>query len=198
MKYPKTIAKLIEHFQKLPSVGPKTAERYVFYLLKKSPQELADFAYNLNQLKTSTKTCNYCQGISETNPCEICGDKNRDRSILCVMANTQEMISLENTHKYNGLYFILNNLINTIENQGPENLNINKLIDRVKKENIKEVILALSPTLEGESTLMYLSKILKKEGLRVSRLARGLPLGSSLEYTDEVTLSQSLKYRNIL
>jgi recombination protein RecR len=114
------------------------------------------------------------------------------------MANTQEMISLENTHKYNGLYFILNNLINTIENQGPESLNIKKLINRIRKEKIKEVILALSPTLEGESTVMYLSKILKEEGVKVSRLARGLPLGSSLEYTDEVTLSQSLKYRNIL
>jgi recombination protein RecR len=198
MEYPKTITKLIEHFQKLPSVGPKTAERYVFYLLKKSPQELADFAYNLNQLKTNTKTCSYCQAISENNPCEICSNKNRDKSLLCIMANTQEMISLENTHKYNGLYFILNNLINTIENQGPESLNIKKLINRIRKEKIKEVILALSPTLEGESTVMYLSKILKEEGVKVSRLARGLPLGSSLEYTDEVTLSQSLKYRNIL
>ncbi|HKK53929.1 MAG TPA: recombination mediator RecR [Patescibacteria group bacterium] len=198
MEYPKTIAKLVEHFQKLPSVGPKTAERYVFHLLKKSPQELADFAYNLNQLKTNTKTCSYCQAISENNPCEICSDKNRDKKILCIMANTQEMISLENTRKYNGLYFILNNLINAIENQGPENLNVKKLIKRIKKEKIQEVILALSPTLEGESTLMYLSKILKEEGVKVSRLARGLPLGSSLEYTDEVTLSQSLKYRNIL
>ena len=198
MEYPKTIAKLVEHFQKLPSVGPKTAERYVFYLLKKSPQELADFAYNLNQLKTNTKTCSYCQAISENNPCEICSDKNRDKKILCIMANTQEMISLENTRKYNGLYFILNNLINAIKNQGPENLNVKKLIERIKKEKIKEIILALSPTLEGESTLMYLSKILKEEDVKVSRLARGLPLGSSLEYTDEVTLSQSLKYRNIL
>ncbi len=198
MEYPKTIAKLVEHFQKLPSVGPKTAERYVFYLLKKSPQELADFAYNLNQLKTNTKTCSYCQAISENNPCEICSDKNRDKKILCIMANTQEMISLENTRKYNGLYFILNNLINAIKNQGPENLNVKKLIERIKKEKIKEIILALSPTLEGESTLMYLSKILKEEDVKVSRLARGLPLGSSLEYTDEVTLSQSLKYRNTL
>jgi len=198
MEYPKTIAKLVEHFQKLPSVGPKTAERYVFYLLKKSPQELADFAYNLNQLKTNTKTCSYCQAISENNPCEICSDKNRDKKILCIMANTQEMISLENTRKYNGLYFILNNLINAIKNQGPENLNVKKLIERIKKEKIKEIILALSPTLEGESTLLYLSKILKEEDVKVSRLARGLPLGSSLEYTDEVTLSQSLKYRNTL
>jgi recombination protein RecR len=198
MRYPKTITKLIEYFQKLPSVGPKTAERYVFYLLKKSPQELADFAYHLNKLKTNTKTCTYCQAISETDPCEICSDKNRDRSILCVMANTQEMISLENTNKYHGLYFILNNLINAIENQGPENLNIKKLLERIKKEKITEVILALSPTLEGESTVMYISKILKDKGIKVSRLARGLPLGSSLEYTDEVTLSQSLKYRNIL
>jgi recombination protein RecR len=198
MQYPKTITKLIEYFQKLPSVGPKTAERYVFYLLKKSPQELADFSYHLSQLKTNTKTCNYCQAVSENNPCEICSNKHRDRSLLCIMANTQEMISLENTHKYSGLYFILNNLINAIENQGPENLNTKKFIERVKKEKIQEVILALSPTLEGESTLMYLSKILKEEGVKVSRLARGLPLGSSLEYTDEVTLSQSLKYRNIL
>ncbi|MCF7795076.1 recombination mediator RecR [Patescibacteria group bacterium] len=198
MKHPKTIAKLIEHFQKLPSVGPKTAERYVFSLLKKPSPELADFAHNLSQLKTSIKTCNYCQAISETNPCEICSNKNRDRSVLCIMANTQEMISLENTHKYNGLYYILNNLINAIENQGPENLNVKKLLERVKEEKFTEVILALSPTLEGETTLMYLSKILKEEGVKVSRLARGLPLGSSLEYTDEVTLSQSLKYRNTL
>jgi recombination protein RecR len=198
MKYPKTIDKLIEHFQKLPSVGPKTAERYVFNLLKKSPQELADFAHNLKELKKSTKTCAHCQAISENDICEICSDNNRDRSLLCIMANTQEMISLENTHKYNGLYFILNNLINTIENQGPENLNIKNLIEKIKKENIQEVILALSPTLEGESTQMYLTKILKAEGVKLSRLARGLPLGSSLEYTDEVTLSQSLKYRNIL
>ena len=198
MKHPKTIAKLIEHFQKLPSVGPKTAERYVFYLLRKSPQELNDFAYHLQELKTSVKTCDNCQAISETNPCEICNNTNRDKTIICVMANTQEMISLESTGKYNGLYFILNNLINSIENQGPENLNINKLMNRIKKNGTKEVILALSPTLEGESTVLYLSKILKEENIEISRLARGLPLGSSLEYTDEVTLSQSLKYRNTL
>jgi len=198
MKYPKTITKLIEYFQKFPSVGPKTAERYVFHLLKKSPQELNDLAKNINSLKKDTQICNKCQAISETNPCEICQDKNRDHSLLCVMANTQEMISLENTHKYNGLYFILGNLINTIENKGLENIKIEELITKIEELKIKEVILALSPTIEGESTVLYLSKLLKDKNIKISRLARGLPLGSSLEYTDEITLSQSLKYRNLL
>ncbi|NCD00510.1 recombination protein RecR [bacterium] len=196
MSYPKIIKKLIEDFQKFPSVGPKTAERYVFHLLKKNDIELKSLANSIEKLKNNTTKCSKCLCISETNPCNICSDKNRNDKVICIVSSNQEMISIENTKKYNGLYFILGGLINTIENIGPQTLNLKQLLKKIKEEKIEEVILALSPTVEGETTTLYLSKILKDYPIKITRLARGLSAGSSLEYADEITITEALKYRN--
>lgn len=198
MKYPLSIQKLIDHFSCLPTVGPKTAERYVFYLLKKNPEELQKFALALSELKEKTTVCKNCLAISESDPCNICSSEKRNKSVICVVADTRDMISIEATEQYNGLYHILGGVIDTINNIKPENLNINNLINKIKNNNISEIILALNPNLEGETTSMYLTKLLKPHNIKITRLAKGLPTGSNLEYADEMTLANALKYRNEL
>jgi len=202
MKYPASIKNLIEQFAKLPTVGPKTAERYVFYLLKQSPERLKMFGHYLSELKNNITVCSSCQRISENDPCEICSDKKRDEALICIVANLQDLISMENTNQFNGQYFVLGGLINAIDGIKPEDLNVRKLAEKInallKVKNNIEIILALSPTMEGESTAMYLSKLLKNPKIKISRLARGLPMGANLEYVDEMTLGNALKYRNTI
>lgn len=195
MRFPRAIANLIDLFSELPSVGPKTAERYVFHLLKSSPEKINNLAKALTELKSNTTICNSCQVISETNPCPICLDENRKNGTLCVVENTQDLLSLEATKQYKGEYFILGGLINTIEDIKPEHLNVEKLLRKVRQENFTEIILALNFTLEGESTSLYLNKILQNYNIKITRLAKGLPAGSDLEYADENTLAMALKYR---
>lgn len=198
MKYPASIKNLIEHFSDLPTVGPKTAERYVFYLLKQNPEKLQKFAQNLAELKEKTTVCQICLSYAEKSPCPVCLDNKRDNGMLCLVSDTRNMLTLEATGKYNGVYHVLGGVINTLEGTGPEQLNIKKLIDKIKTKNIREVILALSPNLEGETTSMYLAKLLKPYKLKITRLAKGLPMGAELEYADELTLANALKYRNEL
>lgn len=196
MHFPPSIQNLINHFSKLPSVGPKTAERYVFYLLKAHPEELQKFAQNLAELKEKTTVCQTCFAYAGKNPCEICADNKRDESTLCVVADTRDMFVIEATRQYNGLYHILGGQLNAIFGINPEHLNINPLLTRIKTNSIKEIILALNPNLEGETTAMYLIKVLKPFNLKITRLAKGLPTGSNLEYADEMTLVSALKFRN--
>ena len=198
MAYPKSIQNLIDYFTSLPTVGPKTAERYVFYLLKQHPEDLQKFAQAIAELKENTVVCSKCFAISESSPCSICSDKKRDQSLLCLIANTRDMLTLEATRQYNGLYHILGGLINTIEGIGPEKLQIKPLFDKIKNQPVKEVVLALNPTLEGETTVLYLTKLLKPYKIKITRLAKGLPMGADLEYADEITLTNALKYRNVL
>jgi recombination protein RecR len=198
MALPRAIQALIEELQKLPSVGPKTAERYAFYLLRQPAEQLQKFAQAIAELKENITICQNCLAIAEKNPCHICTDEKRDKTTICVVADTRDMIAVESTKQYSGQYHILGGLINTIENIKPENLNIEKLIDRTKNKSVKEIILALSPNMEGETTSLYLTKILKNTNLKISRLAKGLPTGSDLEYADEMTLINALKYRNEL
>jgi len=195
MRFPRAINNLIEAFSQLPSVGPKTAERYAFHLLKSSPEKLENLAKSLSELKANITVCSHCLAISETNPCSICADTQRKNGILCIVENIQDLISLEATKQYPGQYFILGGLINTIENIKPEDLNIQKLLQKIKTGEYKEIILALNFTLEGETTSLYLNKILTAYNLKVTRLAKGLPAGSDLEYADETTLATALKYR---
>lgn len=195
MRYPRAIQNLIEKFSEFPSVGPKTAERYVFNLLRQTPEKIKDLAQAINDLPEKTLVCGNCQVISETNPCPICADVNRKNGLLCLVENTQDLLTLEATKQFNGQYFVLGGLINTINDVKPTDLNIEKLTKRLKAENIKEIILALNFTLEGETTALYLNKILK-DHLKITRLAKGLPAGSDLEYADETTLANALKYRN--
>jgi len=195
MRFPRAIANLIEAFSQLPSVGPKTAERYVFHLLKSSPEKLENLAKSLSELKANITVCPNCLAISEISPCAICSDSIRKNGTLCIVENIQDLISLEATKQYKGQYFVLGGLINTIENVKPENLNIEKLLRRIKQDGFTEIILALNFTLEGETTSLYLNKILQTYNLKVTRLAKGLPAGSDLEYADETTLATALKYR---
>lgn len=200
MKFPPSIQNLINHFSKLPSVGPKTAERYVFYLLKQSPEELQRFAQDIAKLKKETTICQTCLAYAETNPCSICSDNKRDKNLLCIISDTRDMLVIESTRKYNGLYHILGGQLNAIEGIRPEKLNIKQLERKIKTTSgdIKEIILALNSNLEGETTAMYLTKLLKPSKIKITRLARGLPMGSDLEYADEMTLANALKYRNEL
>lgn len=195
MRYPQAIQNLIEKLSHLPSVGPKTAERYVFYLWRQSEENLNALAEAIKNLKTQTTLCSTCGAITETNPCTICNDQNRLKDIICVVENTQDLLALETTKQYSGKYFVLGGLINTINEVSPEDLPIKKLIKRIKDDEIKEIILALNFTLEGETTSLYLNKLLK-DHLKITRLAKGLPAGSDLEYADEMTISSALKYRS--
>jgi len=197
MRYPTAVQKLIEKFTSLPSVGPKTAERYVFYLLKQPTAKLQDFISALTDLPNKTTLCEQCGVITEISPCPVCQDDNRKNGLLCLVENSQDLLAIEATKQHTGRYFILGGLINTIDDIKPSDLNIEKLLKKIKEENIKELILALNFTLEGETTALYLNKILKNT-LRITRLARGLPAGSDLEYADEMTLSSALKYRSEL
>lgn len=198
MKYPEVIQNLIAYFSKLPSVGPKTAERYVFYLLKQPAEELQKLAQFIAELKEKTTVCSRCLAISETNPCPICTDRKRQQNIICLVANTQDMLTIEATGQYNGSYHVLGGLINTIEEIEPDQLNIRPLLNKLRQNHIREIILALNPTLEGETTVMYLAKLLKPYKIKITRLAKGLPSGAYLEYADEITLTNALKYRNEL
>ena len=195
MRYPKAIENLIEKLSSLPSVGPKTAERYAFYLLRQSDDKLNNLAQAIKELKAKTTLCSSCQAITETNPCSICSDPNRLKDMLCIVENTQDLLSIEATKQYAGKYFVLGGLINTINDVRPDDLNIEKLVKKIKAENIKEIILALNFNLEGETTSLYLNKLLR-DHVKITRLAKGLPAGSDLEYADETTLASALKYRN--
>ncbi|MFZ4632255.1 MAG: recombination mediator RecR [Patescibacteria group bacterium] len=195
MRYPRAIENLIERLSALPSVGPKTAERYAFYLLRQSDDKLNGLSDAIKDLKAKTTLCSSCQAITETNPCSICSGDERLKDILCVVENTQDLLSIEATKQYNGKYFVLGGLINTINEVKPDDLNISKLVKKIKAENIKEIILALNFNLEGETTSLYLNKLLR-DHIKITRLAKGLPAGSDLEYADETTLASALKYRN--
>jgi len=196
MRYPRAIQKLIELFTLLPAVGQKTAERYVFYLFKQDPEKLQEFAQAIAELKEKTVVCQNCLAIAETNPCSICADGKRNRSMICVVADTRDQLVIEATAQYHGLYHILGGVLNTIEGIKPEQLNIKQLLARIKKGGIKEIILALNPDLEGETTSLYLAKLLKPFKIKLTRLAKGLPMGADLEYADEITLTNALKYRS--
>lgn len=198
MRFPASIQKLIDEFSKLPTVGPKTAERYVFYLLKQNPENLQALAQAIAELKEKTTTCRECFSLAEANPCNICTDTKRVKDQLCVVADTRDFLTIEATGSYLGRYFILGGELNQIEGVGPEQLNINQLTEKLKDKEIKEVILALDPTMEGETTVLYLTKLLKPLNLKITRLAKGLPMGADLEYVDELTLSNALKYRSEL
>lgn len=181
-----------------PSVGPKTAERYVFYLLNQSPERLQRLAQSIAELKEKIIICRNCGAVSETNPCFICKNKQRNQALLCIVANTRDMLSIESTGIFNGRYHILGGVINAINKIGPEKLNIKSLQNKIENNNIKEIIIALSPNMEGEGTAIYLNKLLKSNDLKITRIARGLPSGSELEYADEMTLGNALKFRTDL
>lgn len=198
MIYPKSIASLIEHFQKFPSVGPKSAQRMAFYLLRMPKSEVEKFAQSMLDAKENTKTCEICFNLSSTSPCEICTSPQRDKSTICVVAETKDLIAIEKTNEYKGLYHVLQGLISPMDGIGTDDIRIKELLNRLTDENVKEVILALSPSVEGEATSLYLNKLIKPFGIKISRIAFGLPVGADLEYADEITIAKAIEGRREL
>ena len=195
MQYTKPLARLIEHFQKLPSIGPKSAQRMAFQILKMSNEDVEKFAAALIEAKATIKYCETCFNISADNPCEICANSNRDKSVICVVCEAKDLIAIEKTNEYKGVYHVLQGMISPLDGIGPEDLKLKELVERVAKNNVKEVILALNPSVEGEATSMYLARILKPFNVKISRIAFGLPIGGELEYVDELTLTRAIEGR---
>ncbi len=194
---PDSVSRLIEEFAKLPGIGPKTASRLTFYLLTKSETDIHHFGEAIINLKKALKYCENCFNITEETPCQICRNPSRDKMTVMVVEEPLDIIALEKTG-YNGVYHVLGGVISPIDGIGPENLRMKEILDRVKKEGIKEIILATDPSLEGEATAMYLAREIQKldpKDLKVTRIARGLPVGGDLEYADEITLTRALEGR---
>lgn len=191
--YPKSILKLIEDFKSLPGVGAKTAERYALRILEKDEEEVEMFAEDLLNLKKKIRYCRICGNITEGEICDICADDSRNHAVICVVQEAKDIFALEKTG-YKGVYHVLNGAISPAKGILPDHINIPSLLDRVD-ENVEEVILATNPTMEGETTALYLSKILKEKNAEVSRLAHGLPMGGNLDYADELTLIKAMEGR---
>lgn len=213
MKIPKVIQNLIDAFEKLPGIGTKSAQRLTFYLLHVPQGELDKFANAVQNLKKDTILCSTCYMIGETNPCSICADSNRDKSLICVVEQPLDVLALEKSGKFKGLYHVLHGKIDPLNNIGPDEIFISQLLARVGKDEseTKEIILATNPTMEGEATAMYIAKNLKSQilnlksdssngksngVLRISRIGRGLPVGADLEYADEITLQRAMEGRS--
>ncbi len=196
MIYPKTVSTLIEEFQKFPSIGPKSAQRMAFHVLKMPISEVRKFAQNIIEAKENTFACDICYNLSSTNPCEICQSNSRDKSVICVVSETKDLIAIEKTNEYKGLYHVLQGLISPMDGIGADDIRIKELLHRIAENDVKEIILALSPSIEGEATSLYLSKLIKPFGVKISRIAFGLPVGSDLEYVDEITLTKAIEGRH--
>lgn len=197
MRIARAINNLIEAFERLPGIGPKSAARLTYYLLHVPQTELDRFAEAVGNLKRGTKECSVCHNISETDPCDICGDTNRDKGTICVVEQPLDVLAMERGNGYRGVYHVLHGVIDPLHNIGPDEIRIAELMKRLRDEEIKEVILALNPNMEGESTCMYINKQLKMQNskLKITRLAHGLPMGADIEYADEQTLTHAMEGR---
>lgn len=195
LAYDGAIQRLIDAFSKLPGIGPKGAQRIAFYILGSDEREAADLADAITEVKAKVKFCEVCGNVCEASPCPVCLDPRREHSIICVVEEPKDVMSIERTREYHGLYHVLGGAINPMANVGPNDLNIAKLLERLGDGSVTEVILALDPNIEGEATTAYLSRLLSQVGIKVTRLASGLPVGSDLEYADEITLGRALSGR---
>ncbi len=193
--YSLPIANLIEQFSKLPGIGKKTAQRLSFYILEMNTFEAEKLATAIIDAKEKIKQCSICCYLTDEDPCSICRDENRDKSTICVVEGAKDVVAMEKTREYKGLYHVLHGVISPMDNIGPDDIKIKELLKRVQDNNIKEIILATNPTVEGEATAMYLSKLLKPMGIKITRIAHGIPVGGDLEYFDEVTLSKAMENR---
>lgn len=201
MRLPRAVTTLIEQLEKLPGVGPKTAQRLAFYLLHNPQSELDAFADAFANLKKGTKICSVCKNVGESDPCSVCADKSRDRAVICVVEQPLDVLAIERSGGYSGLYHVLHGAISPLNNIGPDQLYISDLLPRLENGTIGEIILATNPTMEGEATAMYIAKLLEENGIqgtRITRLGRGLPVGGDVEYADEVTISRALEGRREL
>lgn len=195
MKIPKSVGNLIAELEKLPGIGPKTAERLTYHLLNAPKEYSASLAKAIEALKEKTAICSICFNIAETNPCEVCAGDDRDKSLVMIVEEPLDVLALEKSRAYKGLYHVLGGCIAPLLGIGPDDLRIKELLPRLKNGRIKEVILATNPNVEGEATAMYLQRIISPLGIKITRIARGLPVGADLEYADEVTLSRAIEGR---
>lgn len=193
--YSPSIEKLIESFEKLPSIGSKTAARLAFYILNASEEETNKFIKSIQDAKANLKYCSQCYNITDTDPCPICSNSARDKSVICVVEDVKDVVAMERTHEFKGVYHVLHGSISPMNGVGPDDIKIKELLSRLMNGEVKEIILATNPRVEGEATAMYISKLVKPLGVKVTRIAHGIPVGGDLEYTDEVTLGKALEGR---
>lgn len=196
--YPEAVSKLIDGFTKLPGIGPKSASRLAFHVLRMEENDVIDFAKALVNAKRNLHYCSICNNITDVDPCHICSDRHRDQSVICVVQDVKDVVAMERTREFEGLYHVLHGAISPMDGVGPDQLKIPDLLRRLGDEKVKELILATNPNIEGEATAMYLSRLVKPFGIKVTRIAHGLPVGGDLEYADEVTLTKALEGRREL
>ncbi|MCL6450800.1 MAG: recombination mediator RecR [Acetobacteraceae bacterium] len=195
MYYAEIIARLIEELNRLPGVGPKTAQRLAFHLLRRPYEEVRRLAEAMVKAREGVRRCSQCCNLTDIDPCRICRDERRDRSLICVLEGPADVVAVEKTREYRGLYHVLHGSLSPVDGVGPDDLCIKELLERVGRGGVREVVLATNPDVKGEATALYLARLLKPLGVVATRLARGLPVGGDLEYADEVTLARALEFR---
>lgn len=195
MQYAAPISRLIDELNKLPGIGPKTAQRLAYHLVKASLEDVQALANALAEVKSRIGYCSVCGNLTDVNPCFICSSGSRDRTILCVVEQPKDVVAMERSGEFRGLYHVLHGVISPANGVGPDDLRIKPLLGRVSEDGVREVILALNPNVEGEATSLYVAELLRSSGVRVTRIAYGIPAGGDLEYADDVTLSRALEGR---
>ncbi|MCC7356246.1 MAG: recombination protein RecR [Candidatus Doudnabacteria bacterium] len=195
LKLPPSLSRLINELSKLPGIGPKSAQRLAFYLLKKDNVEIMTLSESVKDIRKDINFCDECHNMAEQNPCSVCADSSRNHQLICVVEEPLDALALDRTGSFKGVFHVLGGVLSPIDGVGAEQLQIASLIDRVAKLNVQEIIVATNPTLEGETTAMHIAKLLKDSPVKITRIARGLPMGGDLEYADEVTLSRALEGR---
>lgn len=193
--YALPIAKLIEEFSKLPGIGKRSAERLAFHILKQPSENVERFSKALTEAKEKITFCPICQSLTDDVPCSICSDSRRDNSVICVVENPKDILAMEKTKEFKGVYHVLHGVISPIDGIGPDDIKIKELLLRTKDNNVKEIIMATNPSIEGEATAMYISNLFKNFGIKVTRIAHGLPVGGEIEYADEITITKALEGR---
>lgn len=195
MYYAKPLAKLVGELEKLPGIGPKSAQRLAFHILRTPEDDVRRLAEAITDVKTHIKLCCVCFNFTDKEVCDICSDPKRDRALLCVVAEPRDLVAMEKTNEFRGLYHVLGGVISPMDGIGPEELKIRELTARLGEDGVKEIILATNPTIEGDTTAMYLAKLIKPLGVKVTRIAHGMPVGGDLDYADQATLIQALEWR---
>jgi recombination protein RecR len=195
MQYPRPFGRLVGELSKLPGIGSKTAQRLAFHILSLPDSEAESLSEAIKEAKSTMKYCSVCGNLTDQDPCQICSDKSRRQDIICVVESPQDVMAMERIREYDGLYHVLNGVISPMEGIGPEDINLRQLIVRLQHSEVQELILATNPNIEGEATAMYIARLIKPSGIKVTRIAHGLPVGGDLEYADEVTLLKAVEGR---
>lgn len=195
LKLPTSLQRLINEFSKLPGIGPKSAQRLAFYLLKKDNVEILTLSESVKELRNDITFCSECHNMAETDPCNVCSDHNRNKQIVCIVEEPLDALAIDKSGSFAGVFHVLGGVLNPIEGITADQLNIGTLVAKISRNNVSEIIIATNPTLEGETTAMYIAKLLKDTNVKITRIARGLPMGGDLEYADEVTLSRAMEGR---